>query len=62
MSTLIATPKNFIFILPMFLWQILGEMWPEGSPLFLNDTMILSYFFLSGKYLNTGKKIFLILM
>lgn len=37
MNTLIAPHKNFIFILLLVLWQILGDMWWEGWLLFLKD-------------------------
>lgn len=40
MNTLIAPHKNFILILLLVLWHILGEMWQEGWLLFLNDAQL----------------------
>lgn len=34
MNILIETHKNFNFILPVFLWQILGEMAGEVASIF----------------------------
>lgn len=56
MNILIQTHKDFNFILPVFLLQILGQIWWERWLLFLNDTQL--FFFLSGKHLIIGNKSF----
>lgn len=57
MNILIETHKNFNFILPVFLWQILGEMAGEVASIFEWH----SAFFLNGKHFNIWKKGFKIL-
>lgn len=54
--------QNFIFILPMFLWQVLGrDVARVATSIFVCAPPPI-LFSQSGKYLDTGKKTFLILM